>query len=111
MMFNRWAWAAIGLAIGALQAWDSGVLGATASIQALVGVALLLPAAAFLATESYGIRALAVAAAFALLTVARLTSSIPLPTLHIVAFIPAVLIFFSHLVDSRPEARAGSVKS
>ena len=110
-MFNKWAWAAIGLSIGALQAWDSGVLGAEASIQALVGVALLLPAAAFLATESYGIRALAVAAAFALLTVARLTSSIPLPTLHIVAFSPAVLIFFSHLVDSRPEARPGSVKS
>ena len=110
MTLSRWVLAAICVTMGALQAWDSGVFGAAAGIQALVVVAIVLPVVALLATDSYGLRALAVAGAFVLLTLARVTSSVPLPTLHIVAFIPAVLIFFSHLVSSRPQARAGGVK-
>jgi hypothetical protein len=38
---------------------------------------------------------LSVAASFILLTIARVISPIPLPTLHIIAFIPAILIFLT----------------
>ena len=96
-MLPKWLLVTICLAMGLLQAWDSGVLGAPAWIQALVGVAIILPVAALLSTESYGMRALAVTGAFVLLTVARIASPISLPTLHIVAFIPAIVIFYSHL--------------
>jgi hypothetical protein len=110
MVLNKWACAAICLALGGLQGWDSGVLRSAGTIQALVAMALVLPVAALLATESYGVRAAAVAAAFVLLTVARLSASVSLPTLHFVALVPAVLIFFSKVVTSRPEARAGSLE-
>ena len=100
-MTNKWLWAGICLVMGGLQAWDSGVLRAAAAIQALVAIALLLPVVTLLVTERYELRAAAVAAAFALLTIARVVSSVPLPTLHIVAFIPAVLIFFSKVVTDR----------
>ena len=110
MSLNKWACAAICVTLGAVQAWDSGVLQADAAIQALVAAAIVLPVVGLLATESYGMRALTVAGAFVLLTIARMTASVSLPTLHLVALIPAVLIFFSHLAASRPQARAGSVK-
>lgn len=100
-MANKWLWAGICLVLGAGQAWDSGVLRAAAGIQVLVAIALLVPVAALLMTERYDLRAASVAAAFALLTIARVVSSVPLPTLHIVAFIPAVLIFFSKVVTDR----------
>jgi hypothetical protein len=100
-MTNKWLWAGICVVLGGLQAWDSGVLRADATIQALVATALLLPVAALLMTERYELRAGAVAAAFVLLTIGRVVSSVPLPTLHIVAFIPAVLIFFSKVVTDR----------
>ena len=100
-MTNKWLWAGICVVLGGLQAWDSGVLRADATIQALVATALLLPVAALLMTERYELRAGAVAAAFVLLTIGRVVSSVPLPTLHIVAFIPAVVIFFSKVVTDR----------
>ena len=100
-MLNKWACAAICLAMGGLQAWDSGVLRAGGMMQGLVVAAILLPVIALLLTESYGVRAAAVGTAFVLLTVVRVMSSVPLPTLHIVAFIPGVLIFFSKV--TRPD--------
>ena len=100
-MTNRWLWAGICLVLGGLQAWDSGVLRAAAGIQVLVAIALRLPVLTLLMTERYELRAGAVAAAFVLLTIGRVVSSVPLPTLHIVAFIPAVLIFFSKVVTDR----------
>ena len=96
MLRNKWLWAAICVVMGSLQAWDSGALRAPGVIQAIVATAIAIPAVTILMSASYGLQALSVAAAFALLTVARMTSPTPLPTLHIVAFIPAVLIFFSH---------------
>jgi hypothetical protein len=97
-MLHKWIVVTLCLGLGMLQAWDSGVLGAGTGIQLLVGVAIALPIVALLATDSYGVHALAVVAAFVLLTVARVTSPVSLPTLHIVAFIPAVLIFFSKVL-------------
>lgn len=106
MGLNKWVLAVICVGTGALQAWDSGVLGAPVGIQVLVAVALLVPVLALLGTNSYGIQALAVASAFVLLTMARVLAPHPLPTLHIVAFIPAIVIFFSRAIASRPELGA-----
>ena len=100
-MLPKWLLVTICLGMGLAQAWDSGVLGTPIWIQALVAGAIVLPVAALLSTESYGVRALAVAGAFVLLTVARIASPISLPTLHFVAFIPAVVIFYSHLVATK----------
>ena len=100
-MTNKWALGTVCVVLGGLQAWDSGVLRAEPMIQGLVAVALLLPVMTLLTTERYDLRAGAVAASFALLTTARVVSNVPLPTLHIVAFIPAVLIFFSKVVTDR----------
>jgi hypothetical protein len=76
-------------------------LQAPGAIQALILLAIAIPACTVVMTSSYSKQALSVAAAFALLTIARIASPIPLPTLHIVAFIPAVLIFFSHVVQGQ----------
>jgi hypothetical protein len=101
MLRNKWLWASICVVIGGLQAWDSGTLGAPGIIQGIVALAIALPAFAVIATSSYGIQALSVGAAFVLLTIARTMSPVSLPTLHIIAFIPAVLIFLSHVVQAQ----------
>ena len=106
MRLNKWTLAVICAGMGALQAWDSGVLGASPVIQALVAAAIVLPVVALLSTNRYGVQALSVATAFVVLTIARLVSAVPLPTLYIVAFVPAVVIFFSKTIPSRPELRA-----
>ena len=105
-MLNRWIIIAMSVVLGSLQAWDSGVLGAGTGIQLLVGAAIALPVVALMVTDSYGMHALAVAGTFALLTVARAISPVALPTLHLVAFIPAVLIFFSKVVHVNAVSRA-----
>jgi hypothetical protein len=64
-------------------------------IQALVALAIVTPPVVLLLTKEYGVQALSVAASFILLTIARVISPIPLPTLHIIAFIPAILIFLT----------------
>ena len=101
MLRNRWLWAAICVVMGGLQAWDSGTLRAPGLIQAIVALAIAVPAVTVVTTPSYSRQALSVTAAFVLLTVARIASPVSLPTLHIIAFIPAVLIFFSHAVEAR----------
>lgn len=105
MLKNRWFWALICVAMGALQAWDSGTLRAPLAIQLVVLIAIAVPAAAVVATSSYGMQALSVAAAFVLLTIARMSSPTPLPTLHIIGFVPAVLVFFSHALQARSTLR------
>ena len=101
MLRNKWLWASICVVMGGLQAWDSGTLGAPEIIQLMVALSIALPAITVIATSNYGIQAVSVGGAFILLTVARMMSPVPLPTLHIIAFIPAVLIFFSHAVQSQ----------
>ncbi len=104
MLRNRWLWAVIFVVMGGLQAWDSGVLRASPAIQALVALAIAVPAVTVVLTASFALHATSVAVAFALLTVARIASPVPLNTLHIVAFVPAVLIFFSRAVQRQNAA-------
>ena len=102
---NKPLLALICVLMGALQAWDSGVLAAGATIQVMVGVAILIPVVAWLASPSYGTHATAVAASFVLLTIARVAAPVPLPTLHLIAFIPAVVIFFSRAMTAPSPAQ------
>ena len=99
MILNKWLVAVICLVMGSLQAWDSGVLGAGRTVQALTALAIALPAVAVVVTRSYGVHVLAVAAAFVLLTIARVLSPVSLNTLHFIAFIPAMIIFFSKFIE------------
>ena len=101
MLRNRWIWSAIIATMGTLQAWDSGALQAPAAIQLLIGLAIAIPAITVVTTASYPRHALSVAVAFVLLTVARVASPVSLQTLHIIAFVPAILIFFTHAVHGR----------
>ena len=101
MLKNRWLWSAIIVVMGSLQAWDSGTLRAPGLIQAIVALAIAIPAVTVVATQSYPRQVLAVGVAFVLLTIARMASPISLPTLHIIAFVPAVLIFFTHLTANQ----------
>ena len=101
MLRNRWIWAAIMVTMGTLQAWDSGGFQAPTAIQVLIALAITIPATTVVTTASYPRHALSVAVAFVLLTVARVASPVSLPTLHIIAFVPAILIFFTHAVHGR----------
>ena len=50
MLGNRWLWAAIIVVMGSLQAWDSGTLRAPGLIQAVVALAIAIPAVTVVAT-------------------------------------------------------------
>ena len=97
---NGW-WAVLIVGLCALQAWDSGVLRAPGIIQAIVGLAIVTPPVVLFLTDDYGVQAMTVAASFILLTIARVISPNPLPTLHIIAFIPAMLIFLTKMTGER----------
>jgi hypothetical protein len=92
MSGNRFIWVGAIVVAGTLQAWDSGALRSTALVQALVALAIVAPAAALALTRHAGIQATAIAAAFVLLTVARAIAPASLPTLHLIAFVPALIV-------------------
>ena len=99
MMLNKWVVAAVAVGMGGAQAWDSGALQAPLWTQALIGLAIAAPAIAVLVSDHFGWHAAAVATAFVLLTVARMTAPVPLPTLGLVAFFPAMIIFLSKTIE------------
>jgi len=103
---KRWLMVPVVVA-GALQAWDSGVLGAGWLIQVLVALAIAAPPLAMILTPHYGAHAAAVAASFVLLTIARVMSPVSLPTLHIIAFIPAVVLFFTKVTEAPASSLGG----
>jgi hypothetical protein len=95
MKGHRLVWTVIVVAVGVLQGWDSGVFQSTAIVHTLVGLAIAAPAGSFLLTNNRGVQAITVAAAFVLLTIARMLAPTPLPTLHLIAFVPALIVVFS----------------
>jgi hypothetical protein len=115
MILNKWIVVVVAVGMGSVQAWDSGTLQAPVWVQGMIGLAILAPAVAVVATDHFGWHAAAVALAFVLLTVARLLAPVPLPTLGLVAFFPAMIIFLSKAIEGGrrslgPEAGAGGVK-
>jgi hypothetical protein len=88
-------WAGLALALGLLQAWDSGGFGAGADVAALVAAGVVIPAGAIALTRVQEVRIGAIVAGFVLLTWARVISPVALNTLHVSLFVPAlyVLVF------------------
>lgn len=103
MQKHRFVWTTIMVAVGLLQGWDSGVLRSTIGVQTLVVLAIAAPAAAVALMKNHAAQAAMVAAAFVLLTVARMAAPTPLPTLHLIAFVPALIILLP--LTRRPSAR------
>lgn len=94
MTQNRLLWAAGILAIGLLQAWDSNALQADAFARALIVAGVVLPAAAIAAPVGQLARIVALIAAAALLTWARMITPVSMNALHIGLFPAALYILF-----------------
>lgn len=86
--------AAASLVVGIGQALDSGIRHSSPVSIALVAVALSGVAAALWWSSRTRWHLIAVALGLALLVVARIVSPVPLPTLALAGWFPAVLIFF-----------------
>ena len=87
----------IALAIASLQAWDSNALEAERSVQLIIAVGVLLPAAAILVTRDIRMRGAAVFVAVTLMGLARFVSAQHMPELGLAALFPAMLILLDHL--------------
>jgi hypothetical protein len=95
-MTLRGGLAATALLLGALQAWDSHVLSAEPNVQLLVALAIVLVPIALLATPRTPAHLAAAATAIAVLALARVVSSVPLPEIVLAALFPAVLVLLLH---------------
>ena len=82
----------VALVGGTLQAWDSNVFDAPASIILLVVLAVVLPPAALL-TQRGAVRVGALVAAALLLLAARMMSPLTHNTLHMATFIATMCTF------------------
>jgi hypothetical protein len=94
MMRNRMVWAALAVTVGLLQAWDSNAFRAGAFPLTLIASGILLPAVAIAASPHRGLALGALIAGTVLLTWARLVATVPLNTLHLGLFVPALYVFF-----------------
>lgn len=94
MMQNRMLWAAGTLALGLLQAWDSGALQAGTFARGLIAAGIVLPPLAIAAPANQAIRIAALVVAAAFLTWARMISPVPMNALHIGLFPAALYILF-----------------
>jgi hypothetical protein len=94
-------WAVLSIVIGALQAWDSGVLATNTYVQLLVGAGVLLPALALVASDRWDAWIVSLIVGAVLLTWARVVSPISLNTLHLGLFVPAIYIFFVCRLERR----------
>ena len=95
MREHRFMWTAIVITVGVLQGWDSGVLRSTAGVQLLVALAIAALGVGIALIKNLSGQAASVAAGFVLLTVARVIAPAPLPTLHLIAFVPALIVLLS----------------
>lgn len=93
------------LSLGVLQSFDSGIRHATAGTMTIVGLALALPAAAFWLSPRPAVHMVAAAAGLVLTAVARMTSDVPLPTLTLAAWFPAVAAIACSTVRRRAESQ------
>ena len=94
MIHNRTLWAVLSIVVGALQAWDSGVLATNSYVQLLVSAGVLLPALALVASHRWDVWIVSLIVGAVLLTWARFVSPISLNTLHLGLFVPAIYIIF-----------------
>jgi len=96
---HRMFWMIASVSMGVLQAWDSGALQAGVLAQGLIAIGVLAPALAIGATGERHLWIGALIAGAALLLWARLIAPIPLNTLHLALFVPALYaLFMSRMV-------------
>jgi hypothetical protein len=93
-MRNRVIWSGLSLALGMLQAWDSGILQAGSTAALLVTSGILLPAAALAVTASWSAWLTALVAGALLLIAGRIVSPVSLNAVHVGLMVPAMYIFF-----------------
>jgi uncharacterized membrane protein YobD (UPF0266 family) len=99
VIHNKTLWAVLSIVVGALQAWDSGVLATNGYVQLLVGAGILLPALSLVASNRWDVLIVSLIVGAVLLTWARFVSPISLNTLHLGLFVPAIYIFFVYRLE------------
>jgi hypothetical protein len=103
MWQNDRLWAGLAVAVGLLQAWDSGGFTAGPGVAVLVALGVLLPAAVIVLARRQEVRIAALVAGVALLTWARMASPVSLNTLHLSLFVPAIYVLVvSGLLARKP---------
>ena len=100
-MNNRMIWAALSLAVGMLQAWDSGILQAGSTAALLVVVGVLLPAAALVVTTNWTAWLAGLCAGALRLVAGRLLSPVPLNAVHVGLMVPAIYVLFVHRLEQQ----------
>ncbi|HSC27975.1 MAG TPA: hypothetical protein VLD67_11915 [Vicinamibacterales bacterium] len=92
MKDTRVFWVIGSLAVGILQALDSGVVAAGPFVQTLVAAGILSPILAIALGAPHAVKVAALVAGAALLTWARMIAPLSLNTLHLALFAPALYI-------------------
>ncbi len=100
-MSNRLMWSGLSLAVGLLQAWDSGILRAGSTAGLLVASGMLLPAAAIAVTTNWSAWVTALVAGALLLAAGRMASPVSLNAVHLGLMVPAMYVFFVCRLEQR----------
>jgi len=93
-MSRQGFWLVISLAVGMLQAWDSGGFSSGPLVAALIVVGIALPAATIAARVPHEVRIAALVVGAILLVGARLAAPVSLNGLHLALFPAALYILF-----------------
>ena len=93
-MLRQGFWVVISLAVGLLQAWDSGGFSSGVLVAALSTAGIVLPAAAIATNVPHGVRIAALVVGAILLVGARLAAPVSLNGLHLALFPAALYILF-----------------
>lgn len=102
-MKHGWLWLVVSVAVGGLQAWDSGAWAAGTMVAVLTGAAIAIVAVSLVVKVSFLVRVIALIVGVVLLTVARMLSPVSLNELHLSLFPAALVILF---LSWRPQANA-----
>lgn len=105
MLSSRGIWAGLAVLVGVLQAWDSGTFGLSFPLQALALGAIVAPAAAIALPTGQGVRLGTLIVAAILLTLVRMAAPMPLNTLHLALFVPAIYVLFVERAEGRFDGR------
>ena len=93
-MLRQGFWVVISLAVGLLQAWDSGGFSSGLLVAALITAGIALPAATIATIVPHGLRIAALLVGAILLVGARLAAPVSLNGLHLALFPAALYILF-----------------
>lgn len=107
-MVQRTFWVIASATLGLLQAWDAGALQAGTSAQALIAVGLAAPVASIAVAKDKRVRVTALIVGAVLLAWARMIAIVPLNTLHLALFVPAIYILYVSWLHRRVVPEGGA---